>query len=132
MPASAADIVGTWRLVGAVARDSSGAKVGVPYGPRGMGIVTLNADGRMMAVLCDGRAALPDGTRREYNSYCGNYSFDGDTLITKVDACSDPARLASDQVRKVRFENGRMVLLPPRTEWNGINVQREMTWERIA
>jgi len=132
MPASAADIVGTWRLIGAEARDGSGAKVGVPYGPQGMGIVTLNAAGRMMAVLCDGRAALPDGARREYNSYCGNYTFDGSTLVTTVDACSDPARLASDQVRKVRFENGRMVLQPPVTEWNGMRVQREMTWERIA
>jgi hypothetical protein len=33
-----------------------------------MGLVTLNADGRMMAVLCDGRADLPEGTRRDYAS----------------------------------------------------------------
>jgi hypothetical protein len=125
-------IVGTWRLIGAKAFDVDGKQVGVPYGPQGMGLVTLNADGRMMAVLCDGRAALPAGARREYNSYCGNYTFDGRTLITKVDACSDPARLASDQVREVRFENGRMVLRPPVTEWNGMRVQREMTWDRIA
>ena len=30
----------------------------MPYGPRGMGIVTLTGDGRMMAVLCDGRPSL--------------------------------------------------------------------------
>ena len=125
-------IVGTWRLIGAKALDADGKQVGVPYGPQGMGMVTLNADGRMMAVLCDGRAALPAGAKREYNSYCGNYSFDGRTLVTKVDACSDPARLASDQVREVRFEQGRMILRPPLTEWNGMRVQREMTWERVA
>lgn len=125
-------IVGTWRLVGAKAADLNGNPVPAPYGPKGMGIVTLNADGRMMAVLCDGRAALPEGTRREYNSYCGNYSFDGQTLVTKVDACSDPARLASDQVRKVRFDGARMFLQPPPAMVNGVMVQREMAWERIG
>ena len=51
----------------------------------------------MMAVLVDGRAKLPDGAKREYSSYCGNYTFDGTTLITTVDASrrSRPARLAS-------------------------------------
>lgn len=125
-------IVGTWRLVGAKATDSNGNPVPAPYGPKGMGIVTLNADGRMMAVLCDGRATLPEGARREYNSYCGNYTFDGQTLVTKVDACSDPARLATDQVRKVRFEGERMVLQPPPVAVNGVMVQREMAWERVA
>ena len=128
----ASSIVGTWKLIRATAADGSGKPIGVPYGPQGMGLVTLNADGRMMAVLCDGRVALPAGTRREYNSYCGNYSFDGSTLVTKVDACSDPARMGTGQVRKVRFEDGRMILQPPPSEMNGVQVQREMTWERIA
>ena len=70
--------------------DPGGKSVGVPYGPRGMGLVSLTSDGRMMAVLIDGRAKLPDGAKREYSSYCGNYTFDGTTLITTVDASSDP------------------------------------------
>ena len=60
--------------------DPGGKSVGVPYGPRGMGLVSLTSDGRMMAVLIDGRAKLPDGAKREYSSYCGNYTFDGSTL----------------------------------------------------
>jgi hypothetical protein len=98
-----------------------------------MGLVTLNADGRMMAVLCDGRAHLPDETKREYSSYCGNYTFDGTTLITKVDA-SASARTAvgSDQVRKVKIEGKRMVLTPPPTELNGVMQYRDIFWERIS
>ena len=69
----------------------------MPYGPRGMGLVSLTSDGRMMAVLIDGRAKLPDGAKREYSSYCGNYTFDGSTLITTVDASSDPAPLAASR-----------------------------------
>ena len=91
----------------------------MPYGPRGMGLVSLTSDGRMMAVLVDGRAKLPDGAKREYSSYCGNYTFDGSTLITTVDASSDPARIACQQVRKVRFEGERMILVPPERDEGG-------------
>ena len=67
----------------------------------------------MMSVVCDGRTELPAGVRREYSSYCGNYTYDGERLVTRVDAASDPTRIGSDQVRGVRFEGKRMVLIPP-------------------
>jgi Lipocalin-like domain len=124
--------VGIWRLASATAIDSNGNRKEVPYGPRGMGLVTLTADGRMMAVLVDGRKNLPDGAKRDYSSYCGNYTFDGSTLTTIVDAASDPARMGSAQVRKVRFDGDKMVLMPPPSEVNGLKVQRELTWERIS
>jgi len=92
---AAPDIVGIWKLVAATTTDPAGKQIAVPYGPRGMGIVSLTTDGRMMAVLVDGRSRLPDGTKREYSSYCGNYTFDGSTLTTTVDANSDPARFPS-------------------------------------
>jgi hypothetical protein len=63
-----AALVGTWKVVGATSRDANGKSLPQPYGPKGMGLVTLNAEGRMMAVLCDGRAELPEGTRRDYSS----------------------------------------------------------------
>jgi hypothetical protein len=129
---SAPSAVGTWRLVGATATDANGNKKDVPYGPRGMGLVTLTADGRMMAVLVDGRKSLPDGAKRDYSSYCGNYTFDGSTLTTIVDAASDPARMGSAQVRKVRFDGDKMILMPPPTEVNGMKVTRELTWERVS
>ena len=126
------DVAGVWRLVSATATAADGKKMAVPYGPRGMGIVVLTGDGRMMAVLCDGRKELPEGTKREYSSYCGNYTFDGSTLTTVVDANSDPARFTAPQVRKVRFEGERMILVPPQVEANGVKVTRELTWDRIS
>ena len=125
-------VVGTWRLVRAVSRDGAGNEMPVPYGGHGMGRVVLAADGRMMAVLCDGRREIPGGARREYSSYCGNYTFDGKQLITRVDAASDPARVGSDQVRDVRFEDGLMVLRPPMRTYGGPAEQRELYWEKIA
>lgn len=125
-------VVGTWRLVRAVARDADGKELPTPYGGQGMGRVMLGAEGRMMAVVCDGRRDIPDGAQREYSSYCGNYTFDGEQLVTRVDAASDPSRIGSDQVRDVRFEDGLMVLRPPARAYGGAMAQRELFWEKIA
>ena len=97
-------IVGIWRLTSTMGRDDDGKLLPQPYGPLAMGLVTFQADGRMMAVLCDGRATL-DGEPRQFMSYAGNYTFDGTTLSTRVDASSDASRIGGDQVRSVRFEN---------------------------
>jgi hypothetical protein len=103
-------IVGTWKLVHATARDAAGTERSSPHGGKALGRVTFTADGRMMSVVCDGRPELPAGVIREYSSYCGNYTFDGAQLVTRVDGASDPSRIGSDQVRGVRFEGERMVL----------------------
>jgi hypothetical protein len=125
-------IVGTWKLLHATARDSGGTARPAPYGGNPLGRVTFTADGRMMSVVCDGRKALPAGDSREYSSYCGNYTYDGQKLVTRVDAASDPSRVGSDQVRGVRFEGGRMVLIPPPRRSGEGEEHREITWERIA
>ena len=125
-------VVGVWRLVSTRATDPDGKQVGVPFGPRGMGLLSLTGDGRQMSVLVDGRASLPEGTPRQYSSYCGNYTFDGETLTTRVDAASDTTRLGGDQVRRVAFNGARMSLFPPPRPWRGDHQHREMIWEWIG
>ncbi len=126
-------IIGTWRLVAATARDKGGRPLPEPYGGKGMGRVAFTADGRMMAVTCDARPQLPAGVERAYSSYCGNYTFDGTRLITRVDAASDPSRIGSDQVREVSFEGeDRMVLRPPPRPAAGGEEYREIAWQRIS
>jgi hypothetical protein len=125
-------IVGTWKLVRATAHNPAGAPLPEPLGGKGIGRLTFTAEGRMMSVICDGRPQLPAGTPREYSSYCGNYTFDGSRLVTRVDAASDPSRIGSDQVRGVRFEEDRMILSPPPRGAGETAEYREITWERIA
>jgi hypothetical protein len=125
-------IVGTWRLKSTVGRDDAGTTLEPPYGPLAMGLVVFEPGGRMMAVLCDGRASLPAGEPRQFMSYAGNYSFDGATLSTRVDASSDPSRVGGDQVRHVTFKDGLMVLAPPRRLYAGVMQHQELAWERIA
>jgi hypothetical protein len=133
MPDFDTRIVGTWRLVMTRAYNDAGEPMAPPYGPQPMGVVVFSPDRRMIAVLCDSRADLPAGeTEREYNSYCGACRFDGATLVTRVDACSDPARMGSDQVRRVRFEGDRLVLMPPPRPWRGMTQHRELFWEKVG
>ena len=77
-------IVGTWKLLHATARDAAGAARPSPYGGTALGRVTFTADGRMMSVICDGRKEVPLGITREYSSYCGNYTYDGEKLVTRL------------------------------------------------
>jgi lipocalin-like protein len=132
MTGNVGSIVGTWRLVETKAHDDAGKTLPRPYGPQPMGLVTFQADGRMMAVLCDGRASLAPDEPRQFMSYAGNYRFDGSTLVTQVDASSDASRIGGEQVRQVRFEHGRMLLNPPRRLFAGMMQHQELAWERVV
>lgn len=123
------DLHGTWRLVSAIAADEGGRALPPPYGPKPMGRLALDASGRMMAVLCDGRPSMPDGEVRAYSSYCGNYTVNGLMLVTHVDAASDPSRVGSVQSRRLEMRDGRLVLLPPR---RSDGAQRQLVWERVG
>jgi Lipocalin-like domain len=125
-------IVGTWKLVRASAKDAKGNPLPEPYNGKGIGRVVFTADGRMQSVVCDGRREMPPDQTRDYNSYCGNYSFDGTRLVTRVDAASDPNRIGSDQIRGVRFDGERMILSPPPRATGAGQEYRELTWEKIA
>jgi hypothetical protein len=61
-----------------------------------------------------------------------NYTYDGEKLMTRVDAASDPSRIGSDQVRGVRFENEQMVLIPPPRRAGETEEHRKIMRERIA
>ena len=125
-------IIGTWRLKSTKGAGDDGKLLPPPYGPAPNGLVTFQADARMYCVLCDGRNELPAGEPRQFMSYAGNYSFEGTTLSTRVDASSDASRVGGDQVRTVRFDDGKLVLAPPRRLYAGVMQHQELVWERIA
>jgi hypothetical protein len=127
------DIVGTWRLYKTSARNDAGEPMHPPYGEKPRGLLVFYADKRMMSVLCDGRSKLPDGeTVREYNSYCGNYEYDGKTLVTHVDASANAGRVGGDQTRFTHFDGNHLVLTQKPRPWQGVMQHRELHWERIA
>lgn len=128
-----ADIVGTWKLVDAIAIDADGKALPRPYGgDEVMGRLTFNARGRMISVICDSRVEVPPGEQREYTSYCGTYRLDGNQLITRVDATADDDRMGTDQIRDVEFEGELMVLRPPMKPYGARIEQRELRWTKIS
>lgn len=126
------NIIGTWRFVSSISRDTTGRERPQPYGGQGMGRIVIGADGRMSVMMIDARKEIPAGEKREYSGYSGTYTFTGDKLVTHVDCAPDASRVGTDQPRGVRFENGRMILLPPAREVGGVMEQRELTWERVS
>jgi hypothetical protein len=125
-------ILGVWSLRSTEGKDDDGTVLPPPYGPKPAGLVSFEASGRMMCVLCDGRTELPAGEPRQYMSYAGNYTFDGTTLVTHVDASSEASRIGGDQVRAVAFVDGLLVLRPPRRLYAGLMQHQSLVWERIG
>ena len=125
-PITSEELYGTWRLVRATAVDAQGRALPPPYGPSPMGRLVLNRDGRMMAVLCDGRTALPEGEKRAYASYCGNFRVQDNQLVTTVDAAALTERIGGQQVRRLEMRGQQLVLIPPR---RSDGAQRELFWE---
>lgn len=126
--------IGTWTLVRVDAVDANGEPVSpAPYGDGNyIGRVVLTAD-RLSSTITDARPVIPDGEVREYSCYTGLYTFDGKTLVTKVDQCSDPARMGTEQVRDVTFEDDLMVLRPPLQSYGDKPAeQRTLWWKKIS
>jgi hypothetical protein len=128
--ADASDLIGIWKLVDAHARDADGNELPPPYGGSGLGVMSFDPSGRMVAAICQG--VVEDGEKREYSSYCGHYTFDGKTLVTRVDATAEPARMGSDQVRDVTMDGNRVVLRPPPRPWRGLMQHRQLFWEKVG
>jgi hypothetical protein len=123
--------IGTWALVRVEAVDADGDPVSpAPFGDGNfIGRVVLTAD-RLSSTIVDARPVLPAGVAREYSCYTGLYTFDGKTLVTKVDQCSDPARMGTEQVRDVTFEDDLMVLRPPLQPYGNRPAERRTLWWR--
>jgi hypothetical protein len=119
---------GIWRLVESRAWDEQGNALAPPYGSHPMGQIAF-ANGRMLAVLCNGGAEVVG--KREYSSYGGTYTFDGATLATLVDVASDPKRIGGTQTRRVVISGDTMVLHPPMRAYGGALERRELVWQRV-
>ena len=119
-------IVGTWRMVEATALRDTGHG---PAHPQRRRRRRRTNDGGPVRRPED----VADGTARDYSSYRGNDTFDGQTLVTRVDASGSPRNaIGGDQVRQVRFEGKRMVFVPSPAMVDGVMRHREIYWERIS
>ena len=125
-------LIGTWKMIHTERINADGRLVARPYGEKGMGLHSLNEDGRMICVLCEGTENPASSELREYNSYCGSYHYDGKQLTTRVDACSNPQWMGTDQIRGVSFDNNILVLRPAEGTGPVSDGQRVLHWTKLA
>jgi len=125
-------LIGTWKLLRVRATDAAGQPLEHhQYGPEPTGIVQFGPQ-RMQAATGDGRAVLPPGVKSFCTSYTGNYTFDVQVLITRVDDSNLADRIGGDQVRQVRAEGAGVWLKPPARMVDGAMQQLELYWERLG
>ncbi|MBS0242203.1 MAG: lipocalin-like domain-containing protein [Proteobacteria bacterium] len=125
-------ITGTWKLIRTTAEAEDGSSLPGPFGgDQAIGRLVLDASGRMMGAIVDGRNEVPAGQQRQRTFYSGAYTFDGKQLVTSVDVSIDADRVGGKQVRDVAFEGKFMVLRPPLRKYHGRMERHALWWEKI-
>jgi hypothetical protein len=139
--ASAARLVGTWRLVLYETVDEDGRR-GRPYGDA-VGRLTYDTGGNMTGqVMRPNRApvSVGEGSAQQvraayagYIAYFGTYEVagDGQSVVHRVEGSLNPAWVGGNQVRTMRVDGDRLVLHASVEKAGGI-VRHELTWERCS
>ncbi len=95
-----------------------------------MGIMLFETE-RMIGVLVDGCTTMPPLSKRAFFSYTGDYQFDGEKLVTRVDGVSSPDGYA-DQIRRIAFEGPDRIVVVPLSRILNRGSGLQLIWERIG
>ncbi|MBM3882834.1 MAG: hypothetical protein FJ387_24445 [Verrucomicrobia bacterium] len=123
--------VGTWKLVSFENRTAEG-EVTFPFGEDATGCLIYTAAGRMSVMLSKaGRAPFgtPDPMAVEVEekaaafesciAYAGTYEVGEGRIIHRLEQCTLPNWIGSEQMRFYRFEGDRLILETPPTPTTG-------------
>lgn len=143
---SAADLVGTWKLVSAKITTDKG-EVRDSWGPHPEGLLTYTADGRMSAILTLGNRkplsvsdfiSAPEPERAEafasMAAYAGRYTLTGDKVVHHVEVASMPNDVGANMERVVvHLDADRLVLRVAKPYLRGGMVvqSQELAWEKV-
>jgi len=127
------NLYGTWHLVDVKGTNELGQPSHRPFGSEPFGVLCFTPNDRMVCAVCNNAVTVnASDSPREYASYGGAFTFDGATLVTKVDIAADPARIGTEQVRQVHFDGKRLTLTPPARHFKGGIQHRDLIWERVG
>src|SRR5208283_596556 len=137
------NLAGTWKLVSATASNASGERGDSSFGPNPTGILIYTREGRMAVMISNSErkpfAADPFLASVEeraeafttFFAYSGRYSLTGDKLIHHVEISSLQDFVGMDQVRLIKFQGDRIVLVSPPMSINRKTQTLELVWERV-
>jgi hypothetical protein len=120
-------IVGTWTLISETAADSAGEPGALLYGGAPVGSATFTAEGRVVAVLTDGRMNAVSEPR-PLTAFRGRYTFDGTRIVMHLDGATRPPKMAEPQVRMARFEGDAMILTATASDGS----TRSFIWHQLS
>ena len=138
------NLVGTWKLVSASSKTSTGEPSEPPYGPDPVGFLTYTEDGRVSALIsCGGRKPLSVGggalavqqeqaeAFKTFLAYAGRYKLTGDKVAHHIEISSIQNYVGKDLVRTVKFQGDQIILVTPPTPVNGKIQIVELIWQRL-
>ena len=133
-------LVGTWKLVSASSKTSTGQRNAPPYGVGPVGFLTYTEEGRVTSLISyGGRKTLSIGAPPEeqaeaystFLAYAGQYSLSGDKVTHHIEISSIQNYVDKDLVRNVKFQDDQIALVTPPTRLNGKMQIIELIWQRL-
>ena len=116
-----------------------------PFGVDATGLLLYSADGRMSVVLSrasrapftspDARAGSLEERAAAFEScfaYAGTFEVKDGCVIHRLEHCTFPNWIGTEQVRFCRFEGGRLILETPPMPMGGRVAVSRLTWERAG
>jgi hypothetical protein len=134
-------LVGTWKLVSASSKTSTGQRNAPPYGVGPVGFLTYTEEGRVTSLISyGGRKTLAIGAPPEeqaeaystFLAYAGQYSLSGDKVTHHIEISSIQNYVGKDLVRGLEFQDDQITLVTPATLVNGKIQTIELIWRRLG
>lgn len=116
------ELTGTWSFVSCVAKTSTG-EVTYPWGQNSTGLLSYTPDGYVFV----SRMSTSD-----FESYCGKYSIEDNTVTHHIDICSMPVFVGTEQKRFFAINNDQLELKIGPIEQDGISHEALLVWKRAA
>ncbi|PSM48199.1 hypothetical protein C7Y66_15795 [Chroococcidiopsis sp. CCALA 051] len=144
-------LLGTWKLISAIAILPDGSIEPDVYGVNPVGYITYAPEGRMMVMFArrdradfsiDIKSPLGKDIQlvpvaelarafTTFNAYAGTYELNGNTVIHHIEIASIPNRVGTDLVRTFSLNGDLVTLKTPPTLGDGVLKVFELVWERV-
>ncbi|MGL4621856.1 lipocalin-like domain-containing protein [Chroococcidiopsis sp.] len=144
-------LLGTWKLISAIAILPDGSIEPDVYGANPVGYITYTPEDRMMVMFARSDRApfsidiksplgkdiqlVPDTELVQafttFNAYAGTYKLNGNTVTHHIEIASIPNRVGTDLVRTFSLNGNRVTLKTPPTLSDGVVKVFELVWERV-
>jgi steroid delta-isomerase-like uncharacterized protein len=141
--ATRANFIGAWRLVSFESK--ADWQTTHPFGREAQGTLVYSPGGRISVVLSKpdrGRFAGNDAVRAtpeekvaafdSFLSYFGTFDVNGNVVIHRIEQCSFPNWIGTEQRRFFLFDGNRLTLETPPIQTDGQPTVSRLTWERVT